>query len=382
MTTLIIIIVILVVVLAAAALVIQRKNREANVARADQLRSQAASTAQVDDRPGPGPRRDGRGGGRGGTCGRRAGRGRGRPGPHRRAAGGGRPRGADPRRRPARPPRRPQGRRLRPAGRRRRRPAAHPSGQGERRARAGRRHRRDRWRERRSCPPHPDPRRCRASRSSRPTAAVAGSPGARTPASRDTPTPVSQVPAASRALRVLRFLATQADPVPLDRIMRACALPRSTAYHLLNTMIDEGFVVHLPDEHRYGLASPPSRWAAGSPGRSRSRGWRGDRWPSWSTGPDTGRTWRCCTAGTSCTSSRSGRRAGRRSSPTSAYACPRTSLHRAGDPGGPARQPGPGALPGPRRVRRPPRQGPGVTQRPAHGAVDRASAVTRPRTAR
>jgi DNA-binding IclR family transcriptional regulator len=64
---------------------------------------------------------------------------------------------------------------------------------------------------------------------------------------------VSQVPAATRALRVLRFLATQADPVPLDRIVRACDLPRSTAYHLLNTMIDEGFVVHLPDEHRYGL---------------------------------------------------------------------------------------------------------------------------------
>ena len=64
---------------------------------------------------------------------------------------------------------------------------------------------------------------------------------------------MSQVPAATRALRVLRFLATQADPVPLDRVMRACDLPRSTAYHLLNTMIDEGFVVHLPDEHRYGL---------------------------------------------------------------------------------------------------------------------------------
>lgn len=64
---------------------------------------------------------------------------------------------------------------------------------------------------------------------------------------------MSQVPAATRTLRVLRFLATQADPVPLDRIVRACDLPRSTAYHLLNTMIDEGFVVHLPEEHRYGL---------------------------------------------------------------------------------------------------------------------------------
>ena len=65
---------------------------------------------------------------------------------------------------------------------------------------------------------------------------------------------MGQVPQpASRALRVLRFLASQPDPVPLDRITRACALPRSTAYHLLGAMIEEGFVVHLPDEHRYGL---------------------------------------------------------------------------------------------------------------------------------
>ena len=64
---------------------------------------------------------------------------------------------------------------------------------------------------------------------------------------------MSHVPAASRTLRVLRFLASQPDPVPLDRIMRACDLPRSTAYHLVNTMIGEGFVVHLADERRYGL---------------------------------------------------------------------------------------------------------------------------------
>lgn len=64
---------------------------------------------------------------------------------------------------------------------------------------------------------------------------------------------MSQVPAASRALRVLRFLASQPDPVPLDRIMRACQLPRSTAYHLLGAMEDEGFVVHLVEEKRYGL---------------------------------------------------------------------------------------------------------------------------------
>ena len=64
---------------------------------------------------------------------------------------------------------------------------------------------------------------------------------------------MSQVPAATRTLRVLRFLASQPDPVALDRIARACDLPRSTAYHLINAMIAEGFVVHLEDERRFGL---------------------------------------------------------------------------------------------------------------------------------
>lgn len=64
---------------------------------------------------------------------------------------------------------------------------------------------------------------------------------------------VSQVPAATRTLKVLRFLAEQPGPVPLERIARACDLPRSTAYHLLGAMVAEGFVVHLADERRYGL---------------------------------------------------------------------------------------------------------------------------------
>jgi DNA-binding IclR family transcriptional regulator len=64
---------------------------------------------------------------------------------------------------------------------------------------------------------------------------------------------MGQVPAATRTLRVLRFLAAQPEPVPLDRISRACGLPRSTAYHLITAMIEEGFVVHLADEHRFGL---------------------------------------------------------------------------------------------------------------------------------
>ena len=73
---------------------------------------------------------------------------------------------------------------------------------------------------------------------------------------------MSQVPAATRALRVLRFLAGQPDPVPLDRIMHACELPRSTTYHLLHAMQEEGFVVHLADEHRFGLG--PAAFEVGS----------------------------------------------------------------------------------------------------------------------
>jgi DNA-binding IclR family transcriptional regulator len=64
---------------------------------------------------------------------------------------------------------------------------------------------------------------------------------------------MSQVPAATRALRILRYLAGQPDPVTLERLAAAVGLPRSTAYHLVNAMIEEGFVAHLPEEHRYGL---------------------------------------------------------------------------------------------------------------------------------
>ncbi|GAA1934956.1 IclR family transcriptional regulator [Nocardioides marmoribigeumensis] len=62
-----------------------------------------------------------------------------------------------------------------------------------------------------------------------------------------------QVPAATRALRVLRFLAGQPTPVPLERISHAVGIPRSSAYHLLAAMAEEGFVVHLAEERRYGL---------------------------------------------------------------------------------------------------------------------------------
>lgn len=67
------------------------------------------------------------------------------------------------------------------------------------------------------------------------------------------PPSVSQVPAATRALRVLRYLAAQPEPVPVERLARDLGLPRSSTYHLLAAMADEGFVVHLADERTVGL---------------------------------------------------------------------------------------------------------------------------------
>jgi DNA-binding IclR family transcriptional regulator len=65
----------------------------------------------------------------------------------------------------------------------------------------------------------------------------------------DTP----NAPAATHALKVLRLLASHAAPLPATAIARDLGLPRSSTYHLLNVLKDEGFVVHLPEQRRYGL---------------------------------------------------------------------------------------------------------------------------------
>lgn len=64
---------------------------------------------------------------------------------------------------------------------------------------------------------------------------------------------MSQVPAATRTLRILRYLASQPGPVPVSRIATSLRIPRSSAYHLLTAMAEEGFVVHLPDDRGFGL---------------------------------------------------------------------------------------------------------------------------------
>jgi len=64
---------------------------------------------------------------------------------------------------------------------------------------------------------------------------------------------MANAPAASHALAVLRLLAKHTEPVPASAIARDLDLPRSSVYHLLGVLQDQGFVVHLADERRYGL---------------------------------------------------------------------------------------------------------------------------------
>ncbi|MGP4020395.1 IclR family transcriptional regulator [Saccharopolyspora sp. 5N708] len=63
----------------------------------------------------------------------------------------------------------------------------------------------------------------------------------------------SDVPALRRGLAILRVLAGRAGPVSAGVIARDLNLPRSTTYHLLAELVAAGFVIHLPEERRYGL---------------------------------------------------------------------------------------------------------------------------------
>jgi DNA-binding IclR family transcriptional regulator len=64
---------------------------------------------------------------------------------------------------------------------------------------------------------------------------------------------MGKVPAAEQVLAVVQHLARQAGPVPAATVARDLGLPRSTTYHLLTVLVDAGFVVHLPEDRRYGL---------------------------------------------------------------------------------------------------------------------------------
>src|SRR5256885_1216565 len=63
----------------------------------------------------------------------------------------------------------------------------------------------------------------------------------------------STSPAVGRALDVLLHLASRPGPVQGSALIRDIGMPRSSAYHLLEVLIERGFVVHLPDQRAYAL---------------------------------------------------------------------------------------------------------------------------------
>ncbi|MEP6479896.1 MAG: IclR family transcriptional regulator [Rhodoglobus sp.] len=64
-----------------------------------------------------------------------------------------------------------------------------------------------------------------------------------------------QIPAARNTLAVLRYLATRSGPVRASTLARDLGLPRSSVYQLVRVMMDEGFVVHYPEDRAYGLSA-------------------------------------------------------------------------------------------------------------------------------
>lgn len=62
-----------------------------------------------------------------------------------------------------------------------------------------------------------------------------------------------KVPAADQTLRILSLLARSRGPLPASIIATQLDLPRSTVYHLLATLQEHGYVMHLLEEKRYGL---------------------------------------------------------------------------------------------------------------------------------
>ena len=71
---------------------------------------------------------------------------------------------------------------------------------------------------------------------------------------------MTRVPAASQTLALMRVLAER-GPSTATSLARALEIPRSTAYHLLAVLREEGFVVRLPEERRWALG--PTAFSVG-----------------------------------------------------------------------------------------------------------------------
>ncbi|WP_062291318.1 IclR family transcriptional regulator [Demequina phytophila] len=65
--------------------------------------------------------------------------------------------------------------------------------------------------------------------------------------------PRPSAPAVDQALAILTHLGRQRGPVSAGALATALGIPRASLYRQLAAMIDHGYVVHLPEESRYGL---------------------------------------------------------------------------------------------------------------------------------
>jgi DNA-binding IclR family transcriptional regulator len=66
---------------------------------------------------------------------------------------------------------------------------------------------------------------------------------------------MKDIPSARNTLRVLGYLARRGGPVRASTLARDLDLPRSSAYQLITVMMDEGFLVHYPEDQAYGLST-------------------------------------------------------------------------------------------------------------------------------
>jgi DNA-binding IclR family transcriptional regulator len=64
-----------------------------------------------------------------------------------------------------------------------------------------------------------------------------------------------RIPAARNTLAVLRYLAARSGPVRASTLARDLGMPRSSVYQLIRVMMEEGFVVHYPEDRAYGLSA-------------------------------------------------------------------------------------------------------------------------------
>ncbi|HLP22635.1 MAG TPA: IclR family transcriptional regulator [Microbacteriaceae bacterium] len=72
---------------------------------------------------------------------------------------------------------------------------------------------------------------------------------------------MARVPAAGNAMRILTTLASSRGPLAAVALATGLGLPRSSVYQLLEEMAEHGFVLHYPEERRWGLG--PSAFELG-----------------------------------------------------------------------------------------------------------------------